>query len=54
MLPLAALWIGEFQATVGALETHIAATGAGLTEAQVETLATKVNDDVAYGKIETA
>jgi hypothetical protein len=37
-----------------AMEKHVAATGAVLTEAQVAALEKKADDDVAHGEIETA
>jgi hypothetical protein len=43
-----------FKQRLAALEKHIAATGAVLTEAQVVALEKKAEDDVAHGEIETA
>ena len=39
---------------LSALEKHVAETGAVLTEAQVQALEKKQDDDVAHGEIETA
>lgn len=43
-----------FKQRLVALEKHVAATGAVLTEAQVVALEKKAEDDVAHGEIETA
>ena len=43
-----------FMQRLAALEKHVAATGAVLTEAQVAALERKAEDDVAHGEIETA
>ncbi|SOD20981.1 Winged helix-turn helix [Nitrosomonas ureae] len=43
-----------FKKRLSALEKHIAETGVVLTEAQVQALEKKQEDDVAHGKIETA
>lgn len=43
-----------FKQRLLALEKHVAATGAVLTEAQVMALEKKAEDDVAHGEIETA
>ena len=44
----------SFKRRLAALERHVAATGAVLTEAQVVALERKQDDDVAHGEIETA
>lgn len=44
----------SFKKRLSALEKHIAETGAVLTEAQVQALEKKQEDDVAQGEIETA
>lgn len=44
----------SFKKRLSALEKHIAETGAVLTEAQVQALEKKQEDDVAHGEIETA
>ncbi|MCW5618050.1 MAG: IS481 family transposase [Nitrosomonas sp.] len=44
----------SFKKRLSALERHIAETGAVLTEAQVQALEKKQDDDVAHGEIETA
>ncbi len=44
----------SFRKRLSALEKHIAETGAVLTEAQVQALEKKQEDDVAQGEIETA
>jgi hypothetical protein len=46
--------VANFKQRLGALEKHIAATGAVLTEAQVVALEKKRDDDIACGEIETA
>lgn len=46
--------IANFKQRLSALEKHVAATGAVLTEAQVVALEKKRDDDVACGEIETA
>jgi transposase InsO family protein len=46
--------IANFKQRLTALEKHIAATGAVLTEAQVVALEKKRDDDIACGEIETA
>lgn len=46
--------LAGFRRHLAALEKHVAATGAVLTEAQVIALEKKRDDDVAYGEIETA
>jgi transposase InsO family protein len=43
-----------FKQRLSALEKHVAATGAVLTEAQVVALEKKAEDDVTHGEIETA
>ena len=44
----------SFKKRLSALESHIAQTGEVLTEAQVQALERKQEDDVAFGEIETA
>jgi len=44
----------SFKKRLSALEKHIAETGVLLTEAQVQALEKKQEDDVAHGEIETA
>lgn len=44
----------SFKKRLNALETLVAKTGAVLTEAQVQALEKKAEDDVAHGEIETA
>ncbi len=44
----------SFKKRLSALENHVAQTGEVLTEAQVQALERKQEDDVAYGEIETA
>lgn len=44
----------SFKKRLAALERHVAETGAVLTEAQVQALERKQEDDVAVGEIETA
>lgn len=44
----------SFKKRLSALERHVAETGAVLTEAQVQALEKKQEDDVAIGEIETA
>ena len=44
----------SFKKRLSALERHVAETGEVLTEAQVQALERKADDDVAYGEIETA
>ena len=44
----------SFKKRLAALESHIAQTGEVLTEAQVQALEKKQEDDVAHGEIETA
>jgi transposase InsO family protein len=44
----------SFKKRLTALERHVAETGAVLTEAQVQALERKQEDDVAHGEIETA
>ena len=44
----------SFKKRLSALERHVAETGAVLTEAQVQALERKQEDDVAIGEIETA
>ncbi|PXX17662.1 integrase-like protein [Nitrosomonas ureae] len=44
----------SFKKPLSALEKHIAETGVVLTEAQVQALKKKQEDDVAHGEIETA
>jgi len=44
----------SFKKRLSALEKHIAETGTVLTEAQVQALEKKQEDDVAHGEIETA
>lgn len=44
----------SFKKRLSALESHVAQTGEVLTEAQVQALERKQEDDVAYGEIETA
>lgn len=44
----------SFKKRLKALESHVAATGEVLTEAQVVALERKQDDDVAHGEIETA
>ena len=46
--------LANFKQRLRALEKHVAATGAVLTEAQVVALEKKRNDDIACGEIETA
>jgi len=46
--------LANFKQRLNALETHVAATGVVLTEAQVVALERKRDDDVACGEIETA
>lgn len=46
--------VANFKQRLTALEKHVAATGAVLTEAQVVALEKKRDDDVACGEIETA
>jgi transposase InsO family protein len=46
--------LANFKQRLSALEKHVAATGAVLTEAQVVALERKRDDDVACGEIETA
>lgn len=46
--------LANFKQRLNALEKHVAATGAVLTEAQVTALEKKRDDDVACGEIETA
>jgi hypothetical protein len=40
--------------SLAALERHVAQTGEALTEAQVNALEKKQDDDIAHGEIETA
>lgn len=51
---MAAPNLESFKKRLSALERHIAETGAVLTEAQVQALEKKQEDDVAHGEIETA
>lgn len=44
----------SFRKRLSALERHVAETGAVLTEAQVQALEKKQEDDVAHGEVETA
>jgi hypothetical protein len=44
----------SFKKRLSALERHVAETGVVLTEAQVQALERKQEDDVTYGEIETA
>ncbi len=44
----------SFKKRLAALERHVAETGTVLTEAQVQALERKKDDDVAHGEIETA
>ncbi len=44
----------SFKKRLSALEKHVAETGAVLTEAQVQALEKKQDDDVTHGEIETA
>lgn len=44
----------SFKKRLSALERHVAETGVVLTEAQVQALERKKDDDVAHGEIETA
>ena len=44
----------SFKKRLSALEKHVAKTGTVLTEAQVQALEKKQDDDVAHGEIETA
>ena len=44
----------SFKKRLSALEKHVAETGTVLTEAQVQALEKKQDDDVAHGEIETA
>jgi len=44
----------SFKKRLSALEKHIAETGTVLTEAQVQALEKKQEDDIAHGEIETA
>jgi len=44
----------SFKKRLSALEKHVAETGAVLTEAQVQALEKKQDDDIAHGEIETA
>ena len=44
----------SFKKRLAALKGHVAKTGEVLTEAQVQALERKQDDDVAYGEIETA
>lgn len=44
----------SFKKRLSALEKHVAETGVVLTEAQVQALEKKQDDDVAHGEIETA
>lgn len=46
--------LASFKQRLGALEKHVAQTGAVLTEAQVAALERKQDDDLACGQIETA
>lgn len=46
--------VANFKQRLNALEKHVAATGAVLTEAQVVALEKKRDDDIACGEIETA
>jgi transposase InsO family protein len=46
--------VANFKQRLTALEKHVAATGAVLTEAQVVALEKKRDDDIACGEIETA
>ena len=46
--------LANFKQRLRALEKHVAATGAVLTEAQVVALEKKRDDDIACGEIETA
>ncbi len=46
--------VANFKQRLNALEKHVAATGAVLTEAQVIALEKKQEDDMACGEIETA
>ena len=46
--------LANFKQRLGALEKHVAETGAVLTEAQVVALEKKRDDDIACGEIETA
>ncbi len=46
--------LANFKQRLAALEKHVAATGAVLTEAQVVALEKKRDDDIACGEIETA
>lgn len=43
----------SFKRRLAALEKHVAATGAVLTESQIQALEKKQDDDVAHGEIET-
>lgn len=46
--------LANFKQRLTALEKHVAASGAVLTEAQVAALEKKAEDDIAHGEIETA
>lgn len=46
--------LANFKQRLAALEKHVAASGAVLTEAQVAALEKKAEDDIAHGEIETA
>lgn len=46
--------LANFKQRLAALEKHVAASGAVLTEAQVAALEKKAEDDTAHGEIETA
>ncbi|SDX65090.1 hypothetical protein SAMN05216333_1754 [Nitrosomonas oligotropha] len=52
------MWLRQnlesFKKRLSALEKHVAETGVVLTEAQVQALEKKQDDDVAHGEIETA
>ena len=52
------MWLRQnlesFKKRLSALEKHVAETGTVLTEAQVQALEKKQDDDVTHGEIETA